>query len=172
MTDKITAVDIKFELMKYYRFKRGWLTVDEFQGWDIVADTGKYIIETEIKISKSDLFNGEKKKVLGYYKYNIIEPIEKQAAWKHNRYKNPNPRHPNKFYLCIPETLKTSAIEFVQQTNTKYGIIVYYSNAREPIVVFKSAKKLHSFYESDLRYKIAKRASSALVNEMALRLHR
>jgi len=54
---KITAFDLKLALMQYFRFNRQWLCVDEFRGADIIADTGKEIIEVETKITKSDLIN-------------------------------------------------------------------------------------------------------------------
>ena len=49
---KVTAFDLKLGLLQYFRFKRGWVCVDEFRGADIIVDTGKDIIEIETKITK------------------------------------------------------------------------------------------------------------------------
>ena len=70
MSYKVTAFDLKLALLQYFRFKRQGVCVEEFRGADIIVDTGKEIIEVEVKITKADLINGEKRK-----------------QWKHESYK-------------------------------------------------------------------------------------
>ena len=82
--DRITAFEIKFALLSYFRFKRQWVCVDECMNADVVADTGKQIIEVEVKVSKSDLMQGEAKK-----------------EWKHDNYRHLRYGNyiPNKYYF-------------------------------------------------------------------------
>ena len=52
MDYKVTAFDLKLALLDYFRFLRQWVCVDEFRGADVIADTGKDIIEVEVKVGK------------------------------------------------------------------------------------------------------------------------
>ncbi len=152
---------LKTSLLYYYRFKRGYLCVDECystygQIADVLVDSGKNIYEIEIKTNKSDL-NQEKNKA---------------------KHKPDNTRYTvNKFYLCVPTELVKSAKKWIEEVNPKYGLIEfntqYYTErkARYNIThwdkclrVIKSATKLHKEYNVRLRNNIIKRLPSALCN--------
>ncbi len=101
-----TALEIKATLIDYFRFKRQWLCAPEVS-WDcgladILIDTGTEIREVEIKISKSDLYNNEIKKL------------------KHSRGVKCN-----RFYICAPTYLIDDTIKWVEQTEPFYGVIEY-----------------------------------------------
>jgi len=167
----ITAFDLKLALLQYFRFKRQWVCVDEFHGADIVADTGTEIIEVEVKITKNDLINGEKKK-----------------ARKHQAYKAGGQFYcfqPNKFLFCVPEKLVNTALEWANEINKKYGIIGFdvetFENRIDKeftpwhcayIRIAKSAQVIHEKYNSKLRWAIAKRASSKIASLTELHFKR
>jgi hypothetical protein len=71
------------------------------------------VYDIEVKISKSDLWQGEAKKR------------------KHKDYLTPGAsrfvRYPNFFYLCVPTALLEEAQKWVLTTNPKYGIIEFRS---------------------------------------------
>jgi hypothetical protein len=162
---KITAVELKACLLHYYRFKRQCIAVDEFHCADIIADNGKEIIEVEIKVSKSDLLNGEKKKFI-----------------KHHNYKQGNGwgfLHPNRYLFCVPEKLVDVALEYAKELNPNYGVIGFdserflsyaeqYGNpmsfSSDFMRIAKSAKKLHEGYTERQCYQIAKRASAKVAS--------
>lgn len=155
---------IKASLMSYYRFKRGYICVDEclctgHEISDILVDTGDTIIDIEIKISKSDLITGEARKR------------------KHNYYKQAEGkvRHPNKFYICVPANLKEVTEQWVSETNPLYGIIIYNPpmhfispvNFEYNLHFIKHAKSINSKYSGEyFREIMAKRLSSSIANRM------
>ena len=160
--NKITAHDLKLALLEYFRFTRQWVCVDECMQADVVADAGNHIIEVEVKVSKADLLNGEKKK-----------------QWKHNNLMHGRyPRfRPNKYYFCVPRSLKAEAIKYALSLNEKYGVIAFDDEAfdREApgrdvygrhIFTVKSALLLHGSYSTEHAKQIAKRASSKLITLM------
>lgn len=164
---KVTSYDLKLALLQYYRFKRQYICVDEFEGADVIIDTGKEVIEVEVKMTKSDLIHGEAKK--------------EARRSKHWWYKNVNAggNTPNKFMLCIPEFLVDVTKQWVNKTNIGYGIIAcnteriakiqedHYGHWWwDQIRIAKSAKTLNSSYDDRLRWRIAKRAASSLINLM------
>lgn len=165
MDYKTTSFDLKLALLQYFRFKRQWLCVDEFHGADIIVDTGKEIIEVEVKITKSDLINGERKKIR-----------------KHQLYQSEHSYllcRPNKFMFCVPEKIVGVALGWVKEINERYGVIGFDVERFEKRVsenwgiyhcdnlrVAKSAKKLHEGYDNKLQRAIAKRTSSKIVGLM------
>lgn len=116
---------------------------------DIIVDTGKFLIEIETKISKSDLVQGEKRKD------------------KHEKYKTGNFKYvPNQFYICVPDTLIDVAEKWVSETNENYGILAcrpgFYRQIGNNIVTIKRAKFLHEEPIQDWqKRKIIRRLSSA-----------
>lgn len=158
--NNITSLHLKTALLYYYRFKRGYLCVDEcYSGCrekaDILIDTKKAIYEIEIKLNKADLYKEKKKK----------------------KHKVDSFRGANKFYLCVPSDLVSFTQKWIQEVNPKYGLIEfntqYYTErkARYNIThwdkclrVIKSATKLHKEYNVRLRNNIIKRLPSALCN--------
>lgn len=165
----INAQNIKFALLCYFRFKRQWICVDECMHADVIADTGKQIIEVEVKTSRHDLLKGELKK-----------------RWKHSRFKDLvyQKYMPNKFYFCVPTALKDIAVEFAKTLNNKYGVMVFNDHefeqavervgsrkARshvfgETLLTVKPAQLLHDSYTPAYQRQIAKRASCKLITLM------
>lgn len=161
----ITSFDLKLALLQYYRFKRQWICVDELWGMDVAADTGKHIIEVEVKVSRQDLLRGEEKK-----------------KWKHDNYKHLHHigRVPNKYYFCVPCCLEKAALEYAEKLNPKYGVIVFDNLSFEDYIyrrgilprhedylkTVKTAHVLHGNYIQKNSYYIAKRASSKLITMM------
>lgn len=143
---KITSLDIKIALMDYFRFKRQFVCAEEVfcQGMaDILVDTGSSIIEVEVKISKSDLINGEAKK---------------------SKHKRISKYSPNLFYVCVPTDLIPTAKEWVDVVNKKYGIIEYYNGGR--VRTIKRAGKLHKEYSTVYQKNIIMRCSSMAVDRL------
>lgn len=165
MSYKVTAFDLKLALLRYFRFERQWICVDEFQRADVFADTGKDTIEVEVKVNKGDLENNECYKVGKHYRYRIGRSY--------------NFINPNLFYFCVPETLVKSAEIVCEKLNPKYGIIAfnpyvferhlqweYKIPHRECLRMARSAKRLHESYANH-QQAIAMRTSSKIVSLMA-----
>lgn len=172
-----TAFDLKLALLQYLRFTRQWLCVDEFKGADIIADTGREIIEVEVKTSKSDLIFGERAK-----------------NTKHECYKlgiSFGGNHPNKFLFCVPEKLVDAALEWGNKLNRAYGVIAFDAERFERglrnftrgstilqlslyLRIVKSANSLHEDYDDKLRWAIARRMSASVVRltEQHFRIHK
>lgn len=162
MIDKVTSFELKLALLEYYRFGSQCVAVDEFNGADVIADTGKEIIEIEVKINRSDLIHGELRKL------------------KHHSYRAGRPYarcHPNKYLFCVPMNLVTTAVEVVANLNPKYGIIAFDTEAfeahvenhafipvlRNYLCMMKRAQKLHTNYDVRQTRLVAKRASAKLI---------
>lgn len=162
MTYKVTAIDLKLAVLEYYRFRRQYICVDECHGADVIADNGKEIIEIEVKITKSDLINGERKKL-----------------YKHKRYKQGRGKwgcFPNKFLFCVPEKLVDDALCLAHEINEKYGVIAFdadrfvkriedgfLSEHGAHLRIVKSARRLHENYSQGTQREIARRASASLI---------
>jgi hypothetical protein len=160
---KTTAFDLKLALIEYFRLRRGCVCVDEFQGADVIADSGKEIIEVEVKVTKYDLINGERKK-----------------ARKHNGYKEGGRFgqwwRPNKFLFCVPERLVEDALCWANRINELYGVMAFDTEQFEQRVlggepaahfyylrVAKSARPLGVKYNERIRWAIAKRTSAKIM---------
>jgi len=161
----VSSFDLKLALLQYYRFKRQWVCVDEFDGMDVVADTGKHIIEVEVKVSRQDLLRGESNK-----------------KWKHDNYKQLHHVNyiPNKYYFCVPCCLEKDALKYAHELNPKYGVIVFDNLSFEDYIyrtgllprhedslkTVRVAHVLHGNYKQKNSWLIAKRASSKLITMM------
>ncbi len=149
---KITSTHIKYAVMQYFRFKRQWLCATECLNKDVIAINKKEVIEVEIKISKSDLWNGEAKK------------------WIHNRYNNPENFNkwmlPNRYYICIPDYLLEEAKKWIKKINNKYGILLYQQNEFNKIHTIKTAKTIHKNINPNFSDCIMKRVCSENINWM------
>lgn len=166
MNYEVTAFDLKLALLEYFRFQRQWICVDEFRGADVIADTGKDIIEVEVKISKYDLEKGEGKKQRKHHLYSIGKSFALC--------------NPNKYYFCVPEALVPLAIGVCEKLNPKYGIIAfnpyvferhiqwnYKIPHQECLRMARSAKRLHESYANHQRA-IAMRTSAKIVSLMGI----
>lgn len=162
---KLNSFIIKTALMSKYRFRNQYVCVDEVHtGYgemaDVVVDTGKTIYEIEIKVSKSDLWNGEAKKK------------------KHRG--NDLTKTYNKYYICVPTELLEEARKWVEATNQSYGIIEFrtevfnrcgYINAKSYCYIDKQAKYLNKKYSVKLKEAIVKRISSALITQYERKIY-
>lgn len=114
--EKITSMDLKTALLSYYRYKHQHVCSDEvglsIGNADILVDTGNLLIEVEVKTSRSDLFQGEKRK--GDKHKLMLNPSE-EVLKKYII--------PNQFYIAVPTELLPSAHEWVNKINPNYGII-------------------------------------------------
>lgn len=148
---KVNSSIIKYNLLYYYKFKRGFLCADEVNLWnmgiaDVLADNGKEIHEIEVKINKYDLINLESKKR-----------------------KHQSDRNISRFYICVPTNLIDKAKNFVNKINKNYGIIEFREDTEcdnERIRVIKRAKKLNKFYNNKLRENIINRLNNSLITRM------
>lgn len=157
----LTALHLKLALLSYYRYKRQWVCVDEFNGADVIVDTGSEVYEIEVKVDKQDLMKGEDKK-----------------CGKHNSYRHGFQWrwcHPNRYYFCVPTSLREDAEKKIKQLNPKYGLILFDEDRfdrfrptflEDLIVTVQRAGKLHEKYTPGVQRKIAKRASSKLITLM------
>lgn len=145
--------------MSYWRYKRQFVCADEvgvcLTDADIMVDTGGLLFEVEVKISKSDLIQGEKRKD----KHQRYGAITKGSADVKCKYV------PNQFYLCVPTSLVEVAKEWVKATNKKYGVLEYIEMSvpwEDRIKVAKKATFIHNYpITADQRNRIVRRLSSA-----------
>jgi hypothetical protein len=169
---KINSEQIKTVLMYYYRFNRQYIACDEVASFgreiaDVLIDTGKYFIEIEIKTNKADLCQ-EKKKIKHSKSLDAKTTLIERSKYS------------NKYYLCVPEDLKDYALNWIQEINPKYGLIVfnerYFFQCKYPMMwggclwFVKNGSKFHNNYSEYLKRKISKRLSSALTNEYARKI--
>ena len=165
MAYKITSSDLKLALMHYYRFNYGFVCAEECCNADILVDTGKEIIEVEVKTSKSDLIDGEKVKALKHIAY------LREEAYKRCQ--------PNKFLFCVPSELVNDAVVWANKLNVNYGVIEFdtkrfqravernsfsWGNNNCYLAIRKSAKSMHEQYNDKTRWLICKRAVSQCIN--------
>lgn len=154
---KITALDIKYTLMYYFRFKRQCICATECLNNDVMVITDKDVIDVEIKINKYDLWKGEERK------------------FKHKQYKNMSSKTyknfmGNRFYICIPKYLEDEALKWVKATNDKYGIITYYG--KHQTYITKRAKSLIKGVSKQLEKSIMMRVCSENITFMGKKLDR
>lgn len=152
---KTTAYNIRTCLMYYYRFKRQFPCVGEVathrrEKCDVLVMTKKHMIEIEIKTSKSDLIQGEKRKT----KHKVSD----------------SKRVVNKFFVCVPTELVEEAKKWIEKTNPKYGLIEFDSKNNNRfyenyIKIIKPAKLLQPKFSEGIKYRLIRRLSSALITE-------
>lgn len=150
----VSSLQLKASLMYYFRFKRQWICADEVDfNWgraDILVDTGKDVIEVEVKISKSDLFDGEARKS------------------KHGP--NGFGLKCNRFYVAVPEYLLEDAKAWCEQVNPKYGVLLH--TGFLDIMVARTAKPLREDYNPEIRERIVRRLSSKAYDSMRKELQK
>lgn len=165
MKNYISSTHIKAALLSYWRFKRQFNCVDEvsvcYTSMDIAIDTGGFLFEVEVKISKSDLIQGEKRKDKHKRYFSIDDGI---ISHKHQYI-------PNQFYICVPTILVSDTKEWIEKVNPKYGILEYRDIGRggweDMIKVTKKAKFLHENpITTHQKFEITHRLSSARCGTM------
>lgn len=159
---EVTSTDIKIAVLSNYRYKKQLICADEVGFWlgntDISVYDAGFLYEIEIKISKSDMWQGEKAK--------------KQ---KHDIYKNPSPESikkyviPHYFFMCVPTCLIEEAKKWALTNNEKYGILefrtakangVWTPRPEDMVYIAKRAKMLHKEPYPKALETIAKRLAS------------
>lgn len=147
---------LKTALMSYFRFERTWVTAMEVNCGkygiaDVLVDTGEEIIEIEVKRFKNDLLKNELNK-------------QKHALFKEG---NSKPTYPNRYYVCVPDSLGREAERFLRSLNNDYGLIVVDTKTKlhsRSAKVVKHAKKLHEVYNKELSKAIILRLCSEIAN--------
>lgn len=143
-----TSKHIKHAVMSYFRFQRQMLCASECLCMDVCAISDKDVHEVEVKISKSDLWNGEKRK------------------FKHSDYKLSVGGHryaPTKFSIAVPEELLLEAKLWVSKTNPKYGII-FCRGGR--VFIDKSAERLRDSFNENFPRRVMMRVCSENIGHL------
>jgi len=118
--------------MVYFRFERQMLCATEYRNADVFVLDGNIGMEIEIKISKSDLWIGEKRKRKHKDGGSVFGGMWCQLT--------------NKFFICVPSKLLDEARKWAEENNPKYGVIMYgHDEGRtgRAITIVKSARMLH-----------------------------
>jgi hypothetical protein len=139
-TIKITSNLMKTSLLCYYRFKCGAQAVCTELSYsvgiaDIMAITRSgEVVEVEIKNTKADLMSEGTNK---YIKHKILE-----SGSSNQRYLS---SIPNRFYFCVPSSLESTAIEYAESLNPKYGVMVFDPSKapQEAIQIVQRSSILH-----------------------------
>lgn len=123
-----------------------------------------HAIEVEVKISKSDFrreFQQTTEKSFNYWK-----------EQKHRFYLHPEEAWngyiiPNKFYFCVLAELASWALDYMQDKNSKYGLLAYdteRTTGNTHIVTIKGAKAMHkNTPEQKVFLQVAKRMANELI---------
>lgn len=146
---------IKLALMKYWRFDRQMISVDEISYGNYIADIivlrkDGLVHEIEVKCSKSDLCTLELKK-------------QKHLDMTKKFY-------PHYFSFAVPTELVEDAKKIIEQLNPRYGLIEIKKDVYEPIFILKSALQLHNHCEQNFRWreKVMYRLNSSLIGLMQI----
>jgi hypothetical protein len=166
---------IKAALLDFYIFQRSATLVctelwDGFSIADVIVLLKNKVLEIEIKTSIADLKN-DLKKGKRTSKYELIDGLyretNKRLVTKHSIISDGNNYYytPNKFYFCIPTSLKDKTLEFIQTLNSKYGLIVFdeTKSIKECLTFIKRATDLHTF---DNTKKYEKKMSDRICNDL------
>jgi len=165
---KLSADIIKTAVLSYYRFRRQMLCVDEAYcnngRSDVLVESDKGFYDIEIKISKSDLWQGEARKRKHYN--------------RRNTYLNATYLNATYFIMCVPESLLEEAKKWVDQTNSKYGILVFKEDKwnkmcelnniyelESLVKTIRTPKKLTEHRSTKLHDVIVKRLTSAYITK-------
>jgi hypothetical protein len=159
---------IKLQLLKYWRFDRQYIfcCTEGINNSDINAINNKYLIEVEIKISKSDFlseFNGKSR--IKSYKHKIYSSfLTKNAKIK------PKKGYiiPNYYYFCTTNELKNVVLEYINEFYPKYGLLICDThrqfNKKSNIICVKKPKLLTEDKPNlNLFFKIGKRIQNELI---------
>lgn len=106
----MNAEYVKAQLM-FYWVKRGYLCTCEVGVGlgvaDVLADNLKETVEIEVKVNKYDLLKDQNKS-------------------KHKWYLTENKTNkPNRFYYCVPKSMKEIALDLIKSLDNRYGLITF-----------------------------------------------
>lgn len=160
---KLNSPFIKLQLMKYFRFDRNFIFVcsECINKSDISALNDSYLVEVEIKTSKTDFlreFSGKSK-----------NKTRKHTALNSGEKPYKSYIIPNYYYFCVTPELKDFVQEYLQEHGlNKYGILVCGEKRvygqRSCIYSIKTAKKIHKQPPTKTVFtKISKRVQSELI---------
>lgn len=150
----VSSYQLKAALMWYWRYKRNIICAPELHNGDVVNYDIPFIHEIEIKISKSDLWNGEARK-------------DKHISYANGKYRWGTQGMPNKFSVCVPNRLIDTAKDWVKSTNKKYGIISLVGDNPYDVWIIESAKYIHKEIDKRFSYSLLRKLSSIAVEDYA-----
>lgn len=149
---------LKAALISYFRFERKCIVATEvnystFGGIaDIFVAGDNEIIEVETKVDMNDMTDLELKK----QKHDLMQHME---GFEQD--------FPNKYYLCVPYTMRRSAEQLIDRINPKYGLIILppvEEIGARSVKIVKQAAKLHEQYNPEFKEKIILRLCSEVAN--------
>lgn len=166
------AEKIKHELMKYWRYDRGFtfVTSECINKSDITAINPKHLVEVEIKVSKSDFlkeFDGKSK-----------NKTKKHAIYQGNRIAPKTFICPNFYYFCVTPNIYPFVKEYLDLHGyNNYGIMVCETyrlyGQKSCIRVARKPKPIHLQPPSlPVLYKVGKRVQSELISLYTLKLNK
>jgi hypothetical protein len=151
-------------VLSNFRFKKQQICADEVGFYlgntDVSVWHEGYLTEIEIKISKSDLRQGEKKKMEKHNLYRTLPPgSEKRYSIPHY------------YYFCVPSELVEEAKTEAGCLNGNYGVLEYrrqtgiwLKKPEDCIYIRKRAKPLHKELHPNGWNKIARRLASVNIS--------
>ncbi len=161
------SAEIKAALLQYYRYDRQFqlvaLEAQHFHNADVVAVNGRWIIETEVKVSIADMKADIKKpkhEVLraDYLRYHPDQsPLLQQYDW-HKTWPNISYKYQgHRFFFAVPEEL-AEEVEHVRSTYYPYaGLLLV---RPEPYIYslsmfgIKTAKEAYHFPKPKADFKL------------------
>jgi len=156
----LDSTRLKAAVMSYFRFERGGVaatevTYSEVGGMaDVLVDTEDEIIEIETKIDKVDLEVHE-----------LSKP--KHEVMRYRAVGNED-KIPNRYYICVPQNLHHAAVQFIEDVNSDYGLILFDTRVKRidsrTVKIVKPAKKLHEQYNPQMKKAIILRLCSEIAN--------
>jgi len=178
------SIDSKYckaALFSYFRFGKGISFIASECGLfsaDMLLVTKKHkLVEIEIKISRADFRNDFKKYKHENYHMTLDECIEKAGAntpYRKRQAKEYFGYHPTQFYFAVPEELQDYVTRYLEERNSKYGVMVVLDSGlphnrklkwMQRVKVVKRAKRLHNDEVNEkVKNKIVARMSSELSN--------
>lgn len=125
----MTADLLKYYMLVYWKMRGYEMAATEVsignKKCDVVAYNNKNVVEVEVKITMGDM----KKELVEYLKDSRDREYRSTKWIKHHFYADPAGIGPNYFYFCVPETMESKALEFLNKdwiTDTgkpRYGLI-------------------------------------------------
>lgn len=177
-SEKLTSKDLKERLASHLTWRLGCpIVCDEFKFIDLIAvRRTEYVVEFEIKISKSDLnrelrcIMADKDKIVRYgkdWEKFIKHRIYLTGSYPKTEYDlrleslgiSPNVQEkfrPSEFYFYVPDEMAGYTLKKVIELGLPYGVVAYghqEGNFFNPYFVMKKADKLHNNKADGLLYK-------------------
>jgi hypothetical protein len=160
---------IKAKVLKYFRYKRRCIVSTEVLYYNsYIADVlalfeDDTFCEIEVKVDKSDLNEDLNKGRKVWHKLQGFKVVE-NVKGKHDLFEDVNCSSllPNYFYYCVPLEMVDYTLKFIDDVNSKYGLLAY-NPIKNEIESVKKAIKIHDEKSKSLRKNLIARVSSELV---------